>query len=65
MKAIIRLLRRLARRLSPFASLTFSTGQRIQAGEQEAARQRLLRQARDTSGHSGVDGAPADRTPPA
>ncbi|MGN9776526.1 hypothetical protein ACTMS0_12265 [Micromonospora sp. H33] len=65
MKAIIGLLRRLARRLSPLAPVASGTGQRIQAGEQEAARQRLLGQARAAARQSGADGEPADRMPTA
>ncbi|NJP33357.1 hypothetical protein [Micromonospora thermarum] len=65
MKAFIGLLRRLARWLFPSVPVTSGTGQRIQAREQEAARQRLLGQARKTSQRSGTDGEPADRMPTA
>ena len=62
MNTIIGLLHWLARRLVPLSMVPPGTGQRVQAGEQEAARRRLLDQARDIARQPEVGAESVDRS---
>ncbi|GAB3170051.1 hypothetical protein GCM10027259_02460 [Micromonospora palomenae] len=61
MNTIIGMLHRLSRRLVPLSTVPPGAGQRIQAGEQEAARRRLLDQARDFAPQPKVGAESVDR----
>lgn len=58
MTLTVGLLRRIVSRYLPSPPAAPGIGQRIQAGEQEAARRRLLDQARGRQQHSSADGGP-------
>ncbi|SDY03943.1 hypothetical protein SAMN05444365_101460 [Micromonospora pattaloongensis] len=58
MTLIVGLLRRIVSRYFPSLPAAPDIGQRIQAGEQEAARRRLLDQARGRQQRSSADGEP-------
>lgn len=63
MTVTVGLLRRIAGRCLPSTPAVPGVGQRIQAGEQEAARRRLLDQVRGAEHHSTADGGPFDHYP--